>query len=190
LFYGKRAIKPSDKIDAAKSEDRKQAVVAFLSDHLYLPQDGSDFKVELGEWERGVVLEEIERGAAAWLRNLDRKKWSLEIPYEFAGASAPMFPDLLVVRAVAHKHVFDILEPHDPSRNDDVPKAIGFAKFAEKHPDRFRRIELIRKERSADRREHFRRLDMNKLGIQNKVCGIESNSELDRIFDEDGMFEQ
>lgn len=31
-----------------------------------------------------------------WLRNLDRKPWSLEIPYE-TGGDRPMFPDLVIV---------------------------------------------------------------------------------------------
>jgi hypothetical protein len=34
----------------------------------------------------------------AWLRNLDRKKWSLEIPYEVDGVTTSMFPDLVMGR--------------------------------------------------------------------------------------------
>ena len=33
-----------------------------------------------------------------------------------------MFPDLVIVRADSHGYVFDILEPHDPSRKDNYPK--------------------------------------------------------------------
>ena len=101
-----------------------------------------------------------------------------------------MFSDLLVVRADAHGYVFDVLEPHDPSRKDNYPKAVGLAKFAEKHGERFGRIQLIRKAKGADRREHFYRLDMGKLSIRNKVRGVTSNAELDRIFDEDAVTEE
>ena len=57
--------------------------------------------------------------------------------------------DLIVVRAEAKGYVFDILEPHDPSRKDNCAKAVGLAKFAESHWDKFGRIELIRQTRDG-----------------------------------------
>lgn len=163
-----------------------------LENHLYIPSEGGDFKVSLNDWELGVIKEEMkdEKGAVAWLRNLDRKKWSLEIPYEVDGVTTPMFPDLLVVRTDARGYVFDVLEPHDPSRKDNYPKAVGLAKFAEKHGEHFGRIQLIRKSKGADRRDHFYRLDMGKLSVRNKVRGVTSNAELDRVFDEDAVTEE
>lgn len=151
--------------------------------HLYCSEDGI-FQTSLNPWESGVVEEELNNGAVCWLRNLDRKKWSLEIPYEVSGVTTSMFPDLVIVRADAQGYVFDILEPHDPSRKDNYPKAVGLAKFAEKHWDVFGRIQLIRQQRGPDGRNHFYRLDMSKTPIRNKVRGITSNEELDRIFDE------
>jgi len=158
--------------------------------HLFIPAEGGEFKVSMNDWESGLIKEELAKGAVAWLRNLDRKKWSLEIPYDVDGVTTSMFPDLLVVRADTHGYVFDALEPHDPSRKDNYPKAVGLAKFAEKHGERFGRIQLIRKAKGADRREHFYRLDMGKLSIRNKVRGITSNAELDRIFDEEAVTEE
>ena len=155
--------------------------------HLFVPIESGDFKASLNEWEDGLVKEELKKGAVAWLRNLDRKKWSLEIPYEANGITAPMFPDLMVISTDVHGYVFDVLEPHDPSRKDNYPKAVGLAKFAEKHGEHFGRIQLIRKGRGNDQREHFYRLDMGKLSIRNKVRGITSNAELDRIFNEDAF---
>jgi len=158
--------------------------------HLFIPIDGSDFKVNLNDWESGVVKEELKRGDfVAWLRNLDRKKWSLEVPYDIDGVTTSMFPDIIVVRTDIHGYVFDVLEPHDPSRKDNYPKAVGLAKFAEQHGEHFGRIQLIRKVKGADRRDHFYRLDMGRLSIRNKVRGITSNTELDRIFDEDAVTE-
>ena len=128
--------------------------------HLFIPAEGGEFKVSMNDWESSLIKEELAKGAVAWLRNLDRKNWSLEIPYEVDGVATSMFPDLLVVRTYAHGYVFDVLEPHDPSRKDNYPKAVGLAKFAEKHGERFGRIQLIRKAKGADRCEHFYRLDM------------------------------
>jgi type III restriction enzyme len=174
-------------IDFSIGED---AIV--LENHLFIPSEGGDFKVSLGDWEKGVIVEEMQeaKGAVTWLRNLDRKKWSLEIPYEVDGVTTPMFPDLIIVRTNASGYVFDILEPHDPSRKDNYPKAVGLAKFAEKHGEYFGRIQLIRKSKGADKRDHFYRLDMSKLSIRNRVRGVTSNAELDRIFDEEAITEE
>jgi type III restriction enzyme len=156
--------------------------------HLYCSEDDT-FQTSLNRWESGVIEEELKNGAVCWLRNLDRKKWSLEIPYEVSGVTTSMFPDLVVVRADVQGYIFDILEPHDPSRKDNYPKAVGLAKFAEKHWDKFGRIQLIRLKKGVDGHEHFYRLDMEKTTVRNKVRGITSNEELDRIFDTDAVRE-
>ena len=96
-----------------------------------------------------------------------------------------MFPDLLVVRRDDKGFQFDILEPHDPTRDDNAAKAVGLAEFAEKHWNLFGRIQLIRKAKGPDGKEHYFRLDVGKDTIRKKVLGIKSNEELDRIFEED-----
>ena len=152
--------------------------------HLFCEAGGSAH-ITLNTWESGVLKEEID-DAVCWLRNLDRKTWSLEIPYEVKGVWTPMYPDLVIVRADSSGYIFDILEPHDPSRKDNCPKAIGLAKFAEKHGASFGRIELIREQSGVDGKKHFYRLDMGKIQIRNKVRAIKSNDELDAIFEEYG----
>jgi type III restriction enzyme len=68
--------------------------------HLYVEGNGQ-FRAELGNWEAGVLKEELANPeVVGWLRNVDRKPWSLEIPYETGGDVRPMFPDLVVVRKV------------------------------------------------------------------------------------------
>lgn len=151
--------------------------------HLYLKEDGT-FSANLNDWESSVVEEELAKGAVCWLRNVDRKKWALAIPYEVDCVSTPMYPDFLIVTADAHGYKFDILEPHDPSKKDNCSKAVGLAKFAEKHWDKFGRIQLIRKQRGPDGKDHLYRLDMSNTAVCQKVRGITTNAELDRIFDE------
>ena len=153
--------------------------------HLYLEEDGT-FHADLGTWEKEVLAEELaDTSVVVWLRNVDRQSWSLEIPYRSAGTISPMFPDLLIVRQDVKGFQFDILEPHDPSRDDNWTKAVGLAEFAEKHWDLFGRIQLIRKAKGPDGKEHYFRLDVGKDAIRKKVLGIKSNEELDRIFEED-----
>jgi type III restriction enzyme len=152
--------------------------------HLYVEDNGS-FRAELGNWEDEVLQQELASAeVVGWLRNLDRKPWSLEIPYEMGGDVLPMFPDLVVVRlAKKGKFVIDILEPHNPSLGDNVDKARGLARFAERHGHLFGRIQLIRKQTSSAG-EHFVRLEINSAATIKKLLLINSNSQLDALFAE------
>ena len=96
-----------------------------------------------------------------------------------------MYPDLLIVEKDGEDYSYSILEPHDPSRTDNVPKAVGLAEFADKHQFIYNRIQLIRKKMGADHKEHFYRLDMAKVQVRNKVKAITDNAALDALFDTD-----
>jgi type III restriction enzyme len=150
--------------------------------HLYVEGNGQ-FRAALGNWEAGVLKEELAKPeVVGWLRNLDRKPWSLEIPYESGGDVRPMFPDLVVVRKVGSNFVIDILEPHDPSLSDNFEKAIGLARFAERHGALFGRIQLIRKQSSGGG-DHFVRLEINQSATIRKLLPLTSNPQLDQLFD-------
>ena len=147
--------------------------------HIYLEADGM-FRTTLSTWEEGVLKDEIKReDFAGWLRNVDRKPWSLEVPYQVDGTWKPMYPDMFIVRKVGADFVFDILEPHDDSRADNLYKAQGLALFAEHHGGQFGRIQLIRKKGDS-----FVRLEMNKTAIRSRVRQAASNPTIDSIFDE------
>ena len=155
--------------------------------HIFVEDDGK-FRAELGTWEEGVLEEELaDKEVVGWLRNLDRKHWSLEIPYEEAGNVKPMFPDLLVVRRDSKGHLFDILEPHGASLRDNVAKALGLAKFAEQHWALFDRIQLIRKKRGSDGVERYFRLDVGDDAVRKKVLAATTNSQLDQLFEDEAV---
>lgn len=169
-----------DKIDFNRTAEAPE-----YEKHLYLEQDGK-FHTDLGNWEKDVLQIELENeNVVAWLRNLDRKSWSLEIPYREAGEIKPMFPDMLIIRKDEDGFKFDILEPHDPSRNDNFVKAVGLAEFAQKHWNLFDRIELIRKKRGADGKEHYYRLNMGNISVRNKVLPVTSDAQLNQVFEEE-----
>jgi type III restriction enzyme len=150
--------------------------------HLYLEDDGG-FRTDLGTWEAELLAEELTNPqVVGWLRNLDRKPWSLEIPYESGGEVRPMFPDLLVVCRAGEGYAFDILEPHDPSRADNFEKAIGLARFAEKHGHLFGRIQLIRKQPSKAGGDCYVRLELNSEAVRKKMKVVTSNPQLDEVF--------
>jgi type III restriction enzyme len=160
---------------------RRQASDPLWERHLYVESNGQ-FRAELGNWEAGVLQEELANPqVVGWLRNVDRKPWSLEVPYETGGDIRPMFPDLVVVRKVGGELLIDMLEPHDPSLADNFEKAVGLARFAERHGALFGRIQLIRKQSSAGG-EHFARLEINQAAAIKKLLLITTNPQLDELF--------
>lgn len=160
---------------------RRQPADPLWERHIYVEGNGQ-FRAELGNWEAAVLKEELaDSKVVGWLRNVDRKPWSLEVPYESGGAVRPMFPDLVVVRQIGAECVIDILEPHDPSLADNFEKAVGLARFAEKHGSLFGRIQLIRKQSSAGG-ERFVRLEINQTAAIKKLLLITSNPQLDELF--------
>ncbi|MFC1481609.1 DEAD/DEAH box helicase [Candidatus Neomarinimicrobiota bacterium] len=152
--------------------------------HLYLEGDGS-FRVDLGPWEDHVLMEEIQnKDVVGWLRNQERKRWALQIPYEDGNAIKPMFPDLLIIREDKHGYIIDILEPHDQSRRDNLNKARGLAKYASEYSNRLGRIELIRKMSGPDGKQRYMRLDIARDVVFNRILKATTNSQLDDIFDD------
>jgi type III restriction enzyme len=151
--------------------------------HLFVESSGQ-FRAELGTWEAGVLKEELaNKAVVGWLRNVDRKPWSLEIPYETGGDVRPMFPDLVIVRKTSETFDVDILEPHDPSLGDNFEKAVGLARFAQKHGALFGRIQLIRKHANAGG-EHYARLEINQAAAIKRLLPMTSNPQLDALFAE------
>lgn len=158
------------------------------TDHLFV--DGSGVaRINLNNWEEGVLEEERAQGDyVCWLRNPPRKPWSLCIPYEIGGEQKPAYPDFVIIRKDGDgEYVIDILEPHDPTRIDNLGKAKGFAEYARQNPG-VGRIQLIRKGKDVAGHDRFKRLDMAKSAVRDKVSRAMTNDELDHIFDTDGFF--
>ena len=87
-----------------------------------------------------------------------------------------MYPDLIVIRKDEDGYVIDILEPHDQSRTDNLPKAIGLAKYAAKNPGAGR-IQLIHLESGI-----LRRIDLSRKATRDRVLFAATDYELNNIF--------
>lgn len=160
-------------------------------DHLFVSEDTGVAKLKLNPWESGVLEEEQKRkDFVCWIRNPSRGSWALCIPYEMDGETKPTYPDIIIVRTdKVLGYVIDILEPHNPAYKDNLGKAKGFAEYARQNPG-VGRIQLIRMSEDAAKNKRFKRLDMSKSAIRDKVSHAMSNDELDHIFDTDGVFIQ
>ena len=108
------------------------------------------------------------------------------IPYEINNETKAAYPDFIVVRRDASLgYVLDILEPHDPTGTDNLPKAKGFARYAAEEY-KIGRLQLIRKIKEQTG-EKFLRLDFSKGEIRQKVLKLQTPEELDHLFETDGI---
>lgn len=185
-IISKHNLRLPETITVANDEGGKR-----YTDHLFVNDDGFT-TIKLNNWEEGVLQEEAKRADyVCWLRNPSRGSWALCIPYEQNGEVKPAYPDFIIVRKdpqMEGEYIIDILEPHDPTRTDNLGKAKGFAEYARQNPG-VGRIELIRKAKDAAGRERFLRLDMSMSAVRDKVSQAISDEELNHIFDSDGKFE-
>lgn len=158
--------------------------------HLFVSDTTGVAKMKLNSWEAGVIAEEEKReDFVCWIRNPSRASWALCIPYEIDGEVKPTFPDFIIVRKdPVFEYVIDILEPHNADFKDNLGKAKGFAEYARQNPG-VGRIQLIRMSKDAAGKDRFRRLDMYRTAIRDKVSRAINTDELDHIFDTDGFFE-
>ena len=159
-------------------------------DHLFVDEKTGTAVLKLNSWESGVITEEEQRDDfVCWIRNPSRGSWALCIPYEEDGEMKPAYPDFIIVRKdPVLKYVTDILEPHNPDFKDNLGKAKGFAEYACQNPG-IGRIQLIRMGKDAVGNKKFKRLDMAKSAVRDKVSKAATIEELDHLFDTDGIFE-
>lgn len=151
-------------------------------DHLYVSPYTREAIIKLNTWEAAVIEEERQRDDyVCWVRNVSRSSWGLVVPYEMDGQTCKAYPDFLVVRNDGNGgYLLDILEPHDPTRKDNLPKAKGFAQYAAKNP-MVGRFQLIRQTSDASGL-HYRRLDLAKSQIQEAVGKATTDDELTHLF--------
>lgn len=157
--------------------------------HLFVNDKTGYAKMKLNNWEAGVIAEEEKRDDfVCWIRNPSRGSWALCIPYKIDNEYKPAYPDFIIVRKDdILGYVMDILEPHSPDFKDNFGKAKGFAEYARQNPG-VGRIQLIRETKDSVGNKRYKRLDMSKSAVQDKILHATTNDEIDHIFDTDGFF--
>ncbi len=158
-------------------------------DHLFANPAGTA-RIKLNNWELAVLAEEQKRSDyVCWLRNPPSQSWSLCVPYEMDGNCRKLYPDFVIVRKdPVLGYIIDILEPHSPDFKDNLGKAKGLAAYAANEP-KMDRIQLIRVGKDAAGNNRFKRLNLAKGSVRNKVLAAINTDELDHIFETDGEFE-
>lgn len=121
----------------------ERAIPSFKN-HLMCDENGL-YPVVLNAWEQKVVETECKKpGFKFWYRNPQvPSKESLGIAYNNSDSTKLLRPDFIFFSENEGKVVADIIDPHGTQLADALPKIRGLAHYVEKHPEVFRRVEVI-----------------------------------------------
>lgn len=153
------------------------------NDHLFVNEDTGVISIKLNGWEKAVISEEQNSSEfRCWYRNPSRGSGALAIVYDYKSVKRLFYPDFLVVRKEdGGDYILDILEPHDPTRDDNVGKAKALARYSAENPS-VGRAQLIRMTDGVAGKT-LRRLDFAaSTELREKVMLISRNEELDSLF--------
>ena len=156
-------------------------------DHLFVYEMTGKVRIKLNSWEKNVIKAERQRDDfRCWYRNPSRGSDALTLYHNYKGMKKPFYPDFLIIRKEnGGDYIIDILEPHNPSYDDNVSKAKALAQYATENLC-IGRAQLIRQIKTAAG-EVLRRLDFAAHSeLREKVAVINTNEELDHLFTQYG----
>jgi type III restriction enzyme len=158
----------------AREPNGSETRIPTYKRHLLCDERG-EYPTELqSSEEREVVSVEMARaGFRFWYRNPNRPTQdSLGIAYSDGEETKIIRPDFIFFADEGGAVVADLVDPHGFHLADALPKLKGLARYAERHPDAFRRIEAV-----ADiGASKLRMLDLTKPNVRQEVLGA-SNAE-------------
>jgi type III restriction enzyme len=153
------------------------------SDHLFVNEQTGTARIKLNGWEKRVIEEERKReDYRCWYRNPSRGNDALALYHIYKGVKKQFYPDFLIIRREnGSDYILDILEPHDPGRDDNVSKAKSLAQYATENPS-IGRAQLIRVV-TTPTGEALRRLDFAAHSeLREKAAVINTPDELENLF--------
>lgn len=153
------------------------------SDHLFVNEQTGTAHIKLNGWEKRVIEEERKHeDYRCWYRNPSRGSDALALYHIYKGVKKQFYPDFLIIRKEnGGDYILDILEPHDPGRDDNVSKAKSLAQYATENPS-IGRAQLIRMV-GTPTGDTLRRLDFAAHSeLREKVAVINTPDELENLF--------
>lgn len=152
-------------------------------DHLFVNEQTGTARIKLNGWEKRVIDEERKReDYRCWYRNPSRGSDALALYHIYKGVKKQFYPDFLIIRKEnGGDYILDILEPHDPGRDDNVSKAKSLAQYATENPS-IGRAQLIRMVKTPTG-DALSRLDFAAHSeLREKVAVINTPDELENLF--------
>lgn len=149
--------------------------------HLF-QDDSGHYPDVLNTWEQDVVEAQLQStNLVCWLRNRDRQRWALAVPYDDgAGGYAPMYPDFLFFREADGKVVVDLIDPHGLHLDDAPAKARGLAAYADKFAGQFARFEMVVYDKATGRKKL---INLKSATTRQRIAGVTTTQHLEDLFD-------
>jgi type III restriction enzyme len=151
--------------------------------HLFVDADGKYHEDFRSSWESRVVKAETSReDFVAWLRNPDRKPWSLCVARQDGTKWVGVYPDFIFFRSTKGGVIADIVDPHLLNDQYAPARAAALAHYAEVHKNDFGRIDLVIFESPSD--EQGKRIDLVDDAQRAKVSKVTTHEHLKALFDQ------
>lgn len=169
-------------ISAPSAIEVRRAKTAWTK-HLYVDAAGTYAEDFTSSWERRVVEAETGRqDVRGWLRNRDRKSWSLCIARQEGTKWVGIYPDFIFFRSTKGGLIADIIDPHLLNDQNAPARAAALARYADAHREDFGRIELVIFEKPGD--AEGKRLDLVNDAIRQKVAKVKDHAHLQALFED------
>lgn len=155
----------------AREADGREIALPRFERHLLCDNDGF-FPENFNSWEEKVVQAELQRPeTVAWYRNPARASQdSLGVTYEEGEELKVVRPDFIFfARRSDGSIAADIVDPHGIQFGDALPRLQGLARYAEKHPGVYRRVEVV-----AQVGGKFRAIDLTEASVRAAVLAAET----------------
>jgi type III restriction enzyme len=150
--------------------------------HLYVDPGSKKFPADFNSWEQRAIETELKRtDVVGWLRNLDRKPWSVCIPRRDGPRWRGIYPDFIFFRKTASGIIADIVDPHLLDDKDAPARAAALAEYASKHISDYGRIEMLIYENRND--PDGKRIDLMDEKMRKRVAKVKDHAHLRDIFD-------
>jgi type III restriction enzyme len=150
--------------------------------HIYIDSTAGKFPADLNTWESRTIAVEVEDPAVVgWLRNADRKPWSVCVPRRDGVRWRGIYPDFVIFRRTPSGILPEIVDPHLLNDQDAPARAAALADYAGRHAADYNRIEMVIYEGPKD--ATGKRIDLMDARLRERVAKVTSHSHLKDIFD-------
>ena len=151
--------------------------------HIYVDPETGKFPAEFNSsWERKTIKAELENKSVVWwLRNLDRKPWSVCAPRRHGARWRGIYPDFIFFRQTESGIIADIVDPHLLNDQHAPVRAAALAEYANRHVADYGRIEMVIYENKED--DTGKRIDLMNPSLRDRVAKVRDHAHLKDIFD-------
>lgn len=151
--------------------------------HVYGDSAGS-FPAKFNSWEEEILKIELQpdRHLVAWHRNPTGGDRAVRVPYRDGDYDRPLYPDFVFFHDTEAGLKASIVDPHNYALADAGPKWRGLGAYADKHGDRYARIDAVIKDEAGA----LLRVDLKDSTVRSALAGANGKEQILQVFRDHG----